>query len=64
MLEFLVLFAVSMVEMRFPGLSLWKSRPVELIQWLISESQAQLSLSCHLVWEAAGVTEAAFGVYP
>lgn len=52
-----------MVEVRFPGLSQWKSKPVELMKWLIKESQAQLSPRPSVLgllnWEAAGVTEAA-----
>lgn len=54
--------------MRFPALPQWKSKPVELMKWLIKESQAQLSprpsVMGLLNWDAAGVTEAALLVCP
>lgn len=52
-----------MVEVGFPGHSQWKSKPVDLIKWLIKESQAQLSPSPSVMglfsWDVAGVTGAA-----
>lgn len=52
-----------MVEVRPRGLFPWKSKPAELIKWLVKESQAQLSPKPSVLgilnWEAAGVTEAA-----
>lgn len=32
-----------MIQVRFPGLFQCKSKPAEVIKWLIKESQAQLS---------------------
>lgn len=60
MLEFVLLFGVSNGRGEALGTLQWKSKPVELIKWLIKvQLPPEPSVMDILNWEAAGVTESA-----